>query len=128
MIVRVEPESPVPPYEQIRSQIETMVVSEVLAVGARLPTIRQLSRDLALASGTVARAYRELEAEGLIVTRGRHGSFVADARQGKSEQSNNALRDAAHAFAVRAHQLGADPRGALEIARQALQSLPAPKQ
>ncbi len=124
VIVRVEPSSPVPPFEQIRMQIATMTTSGVLEVGARLPTIRQLAKDLGVAGGTVARAYRELEAAGVIVTRGRHGSFVAEPTPNASDRSINALREAADAFAVRAHQLGADPQGALELARRALHSLP----
>ena len=123
MIVRVEPSSPVPPFEQIRMQIATMISSGVLEVGARLPTIRQLAKDLGLAGGTVARAFRELEADGVIVTRGRHGSFVAEPSPAASDGATTALREAADAFAVRAHQLGADPKGALELARKALGEL-----
>jgi DNA-binding transcriptional regulator YhcF (GntR family) len=108
-------------------QIATMTASGVLDVGARLPTIRQLSKDLGVAGGTVARAYRELEAERLIVTRGRHGSFVAEPNPAARDRSTTALREAANAFAVRAHQLGADPQGALELARQALKALPIPE-
>jgi GntR family transcriptional regulator len=74
VILRVDPGSAVPPYEQIRTQVATMAATGVLPVGTRLPPIRQLARDLGLAGGTVARAYRELEAAGVIVTRGRHGS------------------------------------------------------
>jgi GntR family transcriptional regulator len=125
MIVRVDPSSPVPPFEQMRMQIATMITSGVLEIGARLPTIRQLAKDLGLAGGTVARAFRELEADGVIVTRGRHGSFVAEPSPAAREGATTALREAADAFAVRAHQLGADPQGALELARQALGSLPA---
>jgi GntR family transcriptional regulator len=124
MIVRVEPSSPIPPYEQIRMQIATMTLSGVLDVGARLPTIRQLAKDLGVAGGTVARAYRELEADGAIVTRGRHGSFVARRSPMVRDRSNSAVRDAADAFAVRVHQLGADPQRALELARQALKAIP----
>jgi len=127
MILRVDPRSAVPPYEQIRAQVATMVATGVLPVGTRLPTIRQLSRDLGLAGGTVARAYRELEAAGVIVTRGRHGSFVAepngDPRQRVSEE---ALAEAAHAFAVQARQLGAEPEHALRLAREALRALGGP--
>jgi GntR family transcriptional regulator len=125
VIVRLEPSSPVPPYEQIRMQIATMTASGVLEVGARLPTIRQLAKDLGVAGGTVARAYRELEAERVIVTRGRHGSFVAEPNAAARDGSISALREAANAFAVRVHQLGADPQGALELAGQALRALPA---
>ena len=125
MIVRVDGSSPVPPFEQIRMQIATMATSGVLEVGARLPTIRQLAKDLGVAGGTVARAYRELEADGVIVTGGRHGSFVAEPNPAAGDRSTSALLEAANAFAVRAHQLGADPQGALELARQALGALPA---
>ena len=126
MIVHVDPTSPTPPFEQIRAQIATMSTSGVLQIGARLPTIRQLARDLRVASGTVARAYRELEADGIILTRGRHGSFIAEPSPAPRDRSLGALREAANAFAVRAHQLGADPQRALELARQALGALPAP--
>lgn len=124
MILHVDPASAVPPYEQIRSQVATMVTAGVLPVDSRLPTIRQLSKDLGLAGGTVARAYRELESDGLIATRGRHGSFVAEvdgrARRGVPVE---ALADAAQAFAARVRQLGADPKRALELARKAFESL-----
>ena len=127
MILRVDPRSAVPPYEQIRAQVATMVATGVLPVGTRLPTIRQLSRDLGLAGGTVARAYRELEAAGVIVTRGRHGSFVTgpdgDPRRRVAEE---ALAEAARAFAVQAHQLGADPEHALRLAREAQRALGGP--
>ncbi|MGZ8565977.1 MAG: hypothetical protein ACXWXS_02885 [Actinomycetota bacterium] len=76
-----------------------------------------------MAGGTVARAYRELEADGVIATRGRHGSFVAD-MNGKAPRgvSTKAMADAAQAFAVRARQLGVDPKWALELAKDALDS------
>lgn len=124
MILHVDPGTAVPPYEQIRSQVATMVTARVLPVGSRLPTIRQLSKDLGLAGGTVARAYRELESEGLIATRGRHGSFVAEV-DGKARRGVpvEAVADAAQAFAARARQLGADPKHALELARVAFESL-----
>ena len=48
-----------------------------LATGDRLPAIRQLANDLGLAGGTVARAYRELEADGVVTTHGRHGTVIA---------------------------------------------------
>jgi regulatory GntR family protein len=74
---RKEKTSPtVPPFVPISErivQIATMTATGVLEVGARLPTIRQLAKDLGVAGGTVARAYRELEADGVIETRGRHG-------------------------------------------------------
>ncbi len=67
--VRVDTSSPVPPYEQIRAQLASLITTGQLREGERLPTVRQLAADLGLAAGTVARAYRELEAASLIVTR-----------------------------------------------------------
>ena len=120
MILRIEPEGHIPPYEQIRSQIATMAASGVLPVGARLPAIRQLAADLGLASGTVARAYRELEQAGVIATRGRHGTFVEKV---SAAADDGELEAAARAFATRAVQLGVEPSHAFESVRRALESV-----
>ena len=76
MDVVVDPTSPVAPYEQVRTQVAGQVASGAVPAGTRLPTVRRLASDLGIAAGTVARAYRELEADGVIRTDGRRGSFV----------------------------------------------------
>ena len=121
VILRVDAHSPVPPYEQIRSQIATMAATRVLDEGTRLPAIRQLASDLGLAGGTVARAYRELEQQGVIATRGRHGTFVLGPppASGTDEQMREAARD----FAVRATQLGATQRDALDAVKRAFKTV-----
>lgn len=53
-----------------------MTVTGELEPGQKPPTVRQLAIDLGLAANTVARAYRELEADGVISTQGRRGTFV----------------------------------------------------
>jgi GntR family transcriptional regulator len=124
VILSVDPDSRVPPYEQIRSQIASMVASGVLADGARLPPIRQLADDLGLAGGTVARAYRELEDDGVILTRGRHGTFVQGSKtRPRPKRAASQLEQAAHAFAVRASQLGFDAKESLVAAEAALADL-----
>ena len=122
MIIRIDPDSHVPPYEQIRSQISTMAASGVLQKGSRLPAIRQLASDLGLAGGTVARAYRELEQEGIISTRGRHGTFIEKGRPTSAIKTE--LDAAARSFVVRAIQLGAEPAQALATVRRALEAAP----
>ena len=72
----VDPDSAVAPYEQVRSQVAALVADGTLPAGEKLPTVRQLAADLGLAANTVARAYRELEADGVISTQGRRGTFV----------------------------------------------------
>ena len=66
---RGRPALAVPPYEQLRQGVTALVLGGAVAPGARLPSIRQLAGDLGLAGGTVARAYRELEADGIVTTR-----------------------------------------------------------
>jgi len=69
--------SPVPPYEQIGLQIRTMIASTQLAPETRLPSVRQLARDLGVAPNTVVRAYSELEHNGWVTTSKRKGVMVA---------------------------------------------------
>ncbi len=71
--------SAVPPYEQVRTQIAAAAAEGVLQPGHKLPTVRRLAADLGLAANTVARAYRELEADGIVTTQGRRGTFVRSA-------------------------------------------------
>lgn len=124
MILRVEPDAHIPPYEQIRSQIATMAASGVLVEGARLPSIRQLAADLGLSGGTVARAYRELEQEGVVATRGRHGTFVQKVVPPPAAEAE--LDAAATSFVARALQLGVDAGDAVDSVRRAFRRTVSP--
>jgi GntR family transcriptional regulator len=124
MILRVDSASAVPPYEQIRSQLATMIATGLLPSGRRLPSIRQLAADLGLAGGTVARAFRELEQGGFITSRGRHGTFVSDQVPSGRRDRERALLEAAGVFATQAVQAGVDPRRVLDRALEALGSSP----
>lgn len=75
-VLRIDPASTTPPYEQLRGQLAAQMASGELAAGDRLPTVRRLAGDLGLAAGTVARAYRELESAGHVRTAGRRGTVV----------------------------------------------------
>lgn len=78
--LEIDLSSGVPPYEQIRGQVAGHVAAGTLREGDRLPTVRALAADLGVAAGTVARAYRELEAEGLVEGRRRAGTVVTGSR------------------------------------------------
>ena len=82
----------VPPFEQARSQIAGQIAAGDLPSGSRLPTVRALAGELGLAVNTVARVYKELEADGLVVTEGRRGTFV------KSASTSAAVHDLAGAY------------------------------
>ena len=109
MIIVVDPGAEVPPYEQLRQQISTMIAAGALPVGHRLPSVRQLAADLGLANGTVARTYRELELAGLVTTNGRRGTVVRPSRVTGTADRRTKLREMAEAFARTAQQLNATP-------------------
>lgn len=106
------------PYEQVRAQISEQARSGALPVGYRLPTVRGLAEQLGLAANTVAKAYRALETDGVIETRGRNGTFVAAA--GSAAEREGAA--AARAYAERARRLGLAESGALDAVRDALRA------
>lgn len=119
MIIRLDPDSPVPPFAQLQEQVATMIRSGVLAPDTRLPAIRHLAADLGVAAGTVARAYRELEAAGLVATRGRHGTVV----QAPPAADRHDVVAAAEAFALEAAHRGVDLDRALDAVRSAFDRL-----
>ncbi|MGZ4149743.1 MAG: GntR family transcriptional regulator [Actinomycetota bacterium] len=94
------------PHAQLHDGIRARIGGGALLPGDRVPTVRALAADLGLAPNTVARAYRELEAEGWLVGRGRAGTFVADDLPELPSDAEQALAETAQAFARRAEQLG----------------------
>jgi DNA-binding transcriptional regulator YhcF (GntR family) len=115
-MIRINADSPTPPYEQLRSQLAQQISDRTLVVGTRLPTVRRLAADLGLAANTVARAYRELEEGGLIDTRGRAGTFVSAA----GERSRARVYEAARQYADTVRALGLQTDEALRIVSAAL--------
>lgn len=99
-MIRLDPMSSTPPFEQIRAQLADSIDSGALKPGARLPTIRRLAADLGLATNTVARAYRELERTGHLRTTGRGGTFVT------GNSVDHEARTAARSYLQRAQELG----------------------
>ena len=110
-MITIDPQASEPPYEQVREQLRRQVEAGELAPGTKLPTVRHLADDLGLATNTVARAYRELEALGLIETRGRAGSVVTGGGV------DRAARQAAHDYVLRLRSLGLDQDEALALVR-----------
>lgn len=106
MDLTIEHDSAVAPFEQLRSQIAGRVARGELGPGSRLPTVRALAADLGLAVNTVARAYRELEQDGVVITRGRKGTFVASALVDGTSDAPAALRHAATGFTREARRAG----------------------
>ena len=110
-MIELDEFSTTPPYEQIRAGIAAQVDAGTLWAGDRLPTVRRLAEDLGVAANTVARAYRELEASGVIETRGRAGSFVM------GDQVERKAKEAATAYLAQAKALGLSAAEAVALVR-----------
>jgi DNA-binding transcriptional regulator YhcF (GntR family) len=117
MDITIDPGSPVPPYEQVRTRIAELAAGGALAAGAKLPPVRQLAGELGLAANTVARAYRELEQAGLVETRGRAGTVVTARAAGTSARA----QQAAIRYAETTRALGLPVDKALALVKAALE-------
>src|SRR5881394_4633353 len=80
MEFQVDPTTRVPIYRQLMDQIRLAVARGRLRPGSRLPSVRELSRELVINPNTVARVYTELERDGVLNTRPGLGVFVAQPR------------------------------------------------
>jgi DNA-binding transcriptional regulator YhcF (GntR family) len=105
------------PYEQLRGQIAEQARAGRLPVGFKLPTVRGLAEQLGLAPNTVAKAYRALETDGVIETRGRHGTYIA-AGDARSREAATA----ATAYVERTRRLGLDQDAARAAVEEALRA------
>jgi DNA-binding transcriptional regulator YhcF (GntR family) len=89
--VRIDDDAPLSIHEQIVAQVAERIATGSWPPNTPLPTVRRLADELAVATGTVARADRALEAAGLIVTDGARGTRVASSpgrRVTESEQDD----------------------------------------
>ncbi|WP_312870533.1 GntR family transcriptional regulator [Gordonia asplenii] len=125
--IAVDAHDPTPAFEQIRRQIVGHVAAGRLPIGSKLPPLRQLARDLGVAVGTAAHAYRLLEQSGVITTRrgaGTRVSAVPDA-EGPSSELEQRVRALAAEYLAAVTRLGASPTMALDAVIRASQDVPA---
>jgi DNA-binding transcriptional regulator YhcF (GntR family) len=125
LTVRIDDDSDLSIYEQIVAQVTEAVATALLRPGERLPTVRKLADDLDIAPGTVARAYGELERQGLVVTEGARGTRVAERTSSPpgAPDRPETLAGLLRPVAVAAFHLGgsaAELRAALEVAMRGI--------
>ena len=92
MIFRPNPSLGVPIYLQLMEQVKHAIETGALRPGEQLPGIRPLAEELVINPNTVAKAYRELEHEGVIELRHGAGAFVSG--QPRTKKATDALRTA----------------------------------
>jgi GntR family transcriptional regulator len=104
----LDPRSGVATYLQIVQQVREALRLGVLDVGDQLPTVREVVADLAINPNTVAKAYRDLEREGLVVARQGRGTFVASTLAPASLHHHGALRAELERWIAQAERAGLD--------------------
>jgi GntR family transcriptional regulator len=88
----LEQHSGVATYLQIVQQVKEALRLGTIGVGDQLPTVREVVADLAINPNTVAKAYRDLEREGLVVARQGRGTFIASTLAPASLRHHDELR------------------------------------
>ncbi len=123
--ISVDPRSGYPIYLQIVAQLQRAVAVGILTPGEQLPTVKQFASDLVVNPSTVARAMRELEHLGVIVSHAGRGSFVAQhaARTVAATAASETVAAALHAALKEARDLGLDATTARELFDDAFAAL-----
>ncbi len=124
MLIHVNASSGVPIYVQIEMQVKNAVAAGAVKKGEALPSVRKLALELGVNPNTVARAYQELEREGVIGTVPGGGTYVAGhtPRFLKSEKLRR-LQPYAQQIAVEGTQLGLNDKEIMEMVQEELEKL-----
>src|SRR5262245_29360650 len=108
MEFHLDPRSGLATYLQIVQQVKEALRLGVLDVGDQLPTVREVVADLAINPNTVAKAYRDLERDGLVVARQGRGTFVASTLAQASLRHHDELREQLERWIAAAEAAGLD--------------------
>jgi GntR family transcriptional regulator len=124
VLIHVNASSGLPLYVQIETQVKNAVAAGALKKGEALPSVRKLAVELRINPNTVARAYQELEREGVIATVPGGGTYVAGhtPRFLKSEKLRR-LQPYARQIAVEGTQLGLDDKEIIGMVEEELEKL-----
>ncbi len=119
MQVRISQEDGTPIYQQLVHQIRLMVATGRLDDGEQLPAVRKLAQQLLINPNTVARAYRELEVEGVVTSRRGAGVFVSGAGSPLSrKEKNRILNERIDGLLAEAVQLNIDVELLADLVKQ----------
>ena len=126
LLLKPNPSSGVPIYLQLMEQVRHAIETGAVRPGEQLPGIRPLAEELVVNPNTVARAYRELEAAGVLVTRRGAGVYISDAGSplARSEQTK-ILTERIDVLLAEARQMNVDLDSLVELIHKRSRRLPA---
>ncbi|QUI24435.1 GntR family transcriptional regulator [Vallitalea pronyensis] len=106
-MINVDPRSSTPIYEQIINEVKTSILKGMLVPGDKLPSVRQLSKNLIVNPNTVSKAYMELERQKVIQTLKGRGTYVSmDYNPTKEATKINIMKNNLKNIVVEAHYIG----------------------
>jgi GntR family transcriptional regulator len=127
MQFRIDNTSDRPVYQQIVDQVKRDIALGRLVKDEKLPTVRHLAKQLAINPNTIARAYRQLEQEGIIVTKPGAGAFVTNLDSNLSRSVRKKIvSDELQQIAVEAFHMQIDRQTLLELFNSAVEKFNLP--
>jgi GntR family transcriptional regulator len=112
----IDQRSSIPIYQQLVDGVKQAVARGILVQGEKLPSVRELAVRIAINPNTIAKAYQELEREGVIETLRGKGTFVAAQEHKASEgEKKRVVREMAKKILVEAYYLGLTQEELLDI-------------
>ena len=121
-MIQIDLQSRVPLYEQLQEQIIRLSMLGILDENQQLPSVRALAREVGVNPNTVAKAYQQLEQQGIIYTVSGRGSFVSPDVLSLQSLRQAALQEVLDAV-DKALSRGVSPQQLLDAIRQQLDSL-----
>ncbi|MBB6674366.1 GntR family transcriptional regulator [Cohnella nanjingensis] len=111
-MIQINERSMVPIYEQIVQAFKELIAKGALREGDKIPSVRELSAQLLINHNTVAKAYQELERQGVVASQRGKGAYVAKPAEepGMERERVRQLRAELRRIAVEAHHLGIGSR------------------
>lgn len=122
MHLNIDPRSSTPVYQQIVDAIKSAAARGLYNPGDKIPTVREMASELTINPNTIAKAYQRLEQEGVIVTMGSRGTFIAERKAPPGNQAlRKLLKPSMDRLKVDAYHLGIGPDKLRELFLETLE-------
>lgn len=123
MLLRIRDDSDSPIYQQIIDQIKAQIADGTLKKGERLPPVRELASDLGINVNTVYKAYKELEAQGIVRMRVGFGVTIIAERHDRlrDDDKEKIIKEMVDHLRVEAYHLGFNDQDLIDLIKQGRQ-------